>query len=271
MSFKLAVQVAVTAIAISNVFASTISKQNSISFQLATPKPLIVQDSSNDLTVAETARSVTVRIIGNPGVGSGVIIGHQRQSYTVLTCHHVVSRTKDNRFQILTPDGLLHTARWIRAKQFGDIDLAIVEFSSNRNYQVVAIGNSQALAVSDRVYAAGFPNWHRISETEITDTHDWGLKAFRLTIGDVGMLPKEALLRGYQIGYTNNIEIGMSGGPVLNHYGQLVGINGRAKYAIRNFRVYTFNDGTVPSKEQLWRMNALSWAIPSATFMQIAR
>lgn len=42
------------------------------------------------VSVPEIARQVTVRILTEPGLGSGVIIDRQGQTYTVLTCYHVV-------------------------------------------------------------------------------------------------------------------------------------------------------------------------------------
>lgn len=73
------------------------------------------------------------------------------------------------------------------------------------------------------------------------------------------------------MGYTNDIEQGMSGGPVLDQYGRLIGINGRLKYPPQGIIAFMFADGTVPSKKLFQQMEALSWAVPSATFRQALR
>jgi S1-C subfamily serine protease len=219
-------------------------------------------------SVPEIARLVTVRILTNPGVGSGVIIARRGQTYTVLTCEHVVADSRDNRYTVMTADGRSHTAVWRRSTQFGDADLALVQFTSSQSYQVAVMG-SKTLSIGDTVYASGFPNWHWINKSTIENTRKLGILAFRVKKGTVGMLPALSLPEGYRIGYTNDIENGMSGGPVLDSNGQVVGINGRLKYALQGIGAYTFANGTVPSQELFQQMQALSWAIPIATFQQM--
>ncbi len=84
------------------------------------------------------------------------------------------------------------------------------------------------------------------------------------------MLPTVSLHRGYQLGYTNDVETGMSGGPVVNQYGELIGINGRLKYPWQGIKVFAFADGTIPDTTQFLQMEALSWAIPITTFQRLS-
>lgn len=219
----------------------------------------------NSTFVAGIARQVTVRILTNNGGGSGVIIDRQGQVYTVLTCAHVVDE-KGANYRVLAPDGSNYLARVLRTNQFGNKDLALVQFSSDRTYRVVAIGDAKALGVGDEVYASGFPNWYLVNQNEIENTRSWGWRAFRFTTGNVGMIPERSLPRGYQLGYTNEIEDGMSGGPVLNSNGELVGINGRLKFPPQGIQFYRFADGTTPSPALFKRMESLSWAIPITNF-----
>lgn len=232
----------------------------------------VAQSSANSartsLDVSAIATQVTVRIFTDPGIGSGAIVGRNGQTYTVLTNTHVVIDSKDRRYQVLTADGRKHAARWVRSSQFGDNDLALVQFRSDRTYQVVAIADSRELAIGDPVYGAGFPNWQWINSDTIEETRDWGTKAFRFTRGQVAMLPSKSLKEGYQLGYTNEIESGMSGGPVLDRYGRLIGINGRLKYPPQGINSFVFADGTLPSQELFHQMEALSWAVPTAMFRQ---
>lgn len=220
------------------------------------------------VSVPAIAQQVTVRILTNEGAGSGAIVQRRGRTYTVLTCAHVVDGISDNRYTILTADGNSHSARWLRSIEFGDTDLALVQFTSDRSYRVVVMGDSNALSVGDTVYASGFPNWISVNSRFPVDTHNWGLRAYRLTTGRVGMLSARSLERGYKLGYTNDVENGMSGGPVLDRNGRLIGINGRLKYALADIGAYTFADGTVPSEVLFRQMEALSWAIPIATFQQ---
>lgn len=83
------------------------------------------------------------------------------------------------------------------------------------------------------------------------------------------MLPAQSLESGYQLGYTNDIAEGMSGGPVLDISGKLVGINGKSKYPLGGIDVFKLADGSVPSQAVFRQMEALSWAIPIDTFQQL--
>lgn len=219
-------------------------------------------------TVPEIAQQVTVRVLSTQRAGSGVIIARRGPIHTVLTCDHVVADNSENQYTILTADGAKHSARQLKNVKFGDTDLALVQFTSQQSYRVALTGDSETLEVGDQVYASGFPNWRWINENAVEDTRDWGLKAFRLTTGTLEMISAKSLLRGYQLGYSNEVEDGMSGGPVLNSKGQLIGINGRLKYPQRGIEAYTFADGTAPSSQLFEQMEALSWAIPVATFQQ---
>lgn len=210
------------------------------------------------------ARLIAVRIIGSQGTGSGVIIKRQGQTYTVLTCKHVLD-DQSNGYTVLTADGQRHPSQWLRAVEFGNKDLAVVKFTSNQTYRVAAIA-SNSLSIEDLVYASGFPSWQSINSSAVADTRDWGMRAFRITRGKVAMLPKKSLQEGYQIGYTNDVEQGMSGGPVLNQSGQLIGINGGLKHPLQGIIAFTFIDGSVPSQDIFQKMEALSWAIPIAAF-----
>lgn len=231
--------------------------------------PSLNQRPAN-LTVTEIARQVTVRVLTEPGSGSGVIIDHQGQTYTVLTCEHVVANNNSGHYTVMTADGINHPARRKSIIYSGNIDLALVQFDSKTPYRVAELGDSSTLSTGKRLYAAGFPSYHFIDENAIEDTRDWGTKAFRLTRGKVSLLSEHSLPGGYRLGYTNEVEQGMSGGPVLNERGQVVGINGRLKYPLQGIDVFTFTDGTKPSVQLFQQMEALSWAIPIATFRQIA-
>lgn len=235
--------------------------------------PPTVNQSSVSESVPEIARQVTVRTIGNPGVSSGVLIARRGNTYTVLTCQHCLSYNYDSasasQFQVLTADGLTHPAQSLPAEEFGTVDLGLLQFTSSRSYQVVEIAESQSLSVGDPVYVAGFPKWHGTNPDRVEDTRDWGWDAYRLTAGQVGMLLNRPLERGYGLGYTNDIETGMSGGPVLDRYGRLVGINGRSKYPLNGMDAFVFEDGSRPSVAWFRDMEALSWAIPISRFEQI--
>ncbi len=254
------------------VYERSVFDSSAIELPAISANKQLVQPNFNsapiNLPVAQIAQQVTVRILSNRSSGSGIIIAHQGQNYTVLTAKHVVA-FNENRFTVLTADGMRHIAQWQNSVLFGDADLALVSFRSDRVYQIVEIGDSNSLAVGDPVYASGFPNWYRIEQNRFQNTRNWGLRAFRYTEGSVGMLLLRSMQKGYQMGYTNQIETGMSGGPVLNRDGKLVGINGRSKYPPRGIRAFVFADGTLPSRELFREMETLSWGIPITSFQSM--
>jgi serine protease Do len=219
-----------------------------------------------NIDVAKIAHLVTVRILSDSGSGSGVIVRRVGETYTVLTNDHVVADTSTQNYKILTADGKTHVAKKVKSLQESQLDVALVEFTSSQGYHMVEMENSQRLRLGDKVYAAGFPNWRWVKVKEIENTRKLGLQAFQLTEGKVGMLPQQSMQEGYQLGYTNEIAQGMSGGPVLNIWGKLVGINGRSKYPLAGIDAFEFVDGSLPTQHGFRKMEALSWGIPVGVF-----
>jgi hypothetical protein len=92
-----------------------------------------------DTTAAEIANQVTVRILTKFGSGSGVVIKHEGQTYTVLTNNHVVVDSPEDGYEILTTDGNIYLAEQVNCVNGKNLDLALVKFTSPEDYQVVAL------------------------------------------------------------------------------------------------------------------------------------
>ncbi len=219
-----------------------------------------------DITTAEIANQVTVRIFTKFGSGSGVVIKHEGQTYTVLTNNHVVADSPQDGYEILTADGKIYPAEQVNAVNIKKLDLALVKFTSPEGYQVVTLPKSKAISEGQRVYASGFPAWHFVFKgkkiAKMEATRNWGVKAFKLKTGTIKMHLDKTLPGGYQLGSTNDVFQGMSGGPTLNQQGELIGINGLLKYPFQGIKAFTFSDGTIPKKEDYLQMESLSWSIP---------
>lgn len=223
----------------------------------------------SNVDVAAIARQVTVRVLTAPGAGSGVLIDRQGNTYIVLTCDHVIAESEDDRFTILTSDGTTHSAHQLTDPSLNELDLALLSFDSDIAYEIVTFGNPNHLDIGAPLYAAGFPNY-RFSDDQnsVENTQDLGTEAYQLTVGEFSMQLERSLSGGYRLGYTNEVEQGMSGGPVLDVNGQLVGINGRLKHPLQGINAYLFTDGTRPSEALFQQMEVLSWAIPITSFQQ---
>lgn len=195
------------------------------------------------------AQAITVKVISKEFLGSGILLGKQGKVYTVLTNAHVL-RAGNPPYRIQTADGRMYTANLPQKIRFQGHDLAILQFkSSSYIYGVAVLGASPN--VGDQVFATGFPFAQE------------GTKENRLmfTTGKVSLVLDKALEGGYQVGYTNNIAKGMSGGPLLNRRGEVVGINGLHAYPLWD-APSVFIDG-LEADERLHQMiNRLSWAVP---------
>ncbi len=165
--------------------------------------------------INQIAKNTTIRIVSQTS-GSGVIIQRDNNTYTVLTAAHVVA-TEDN-YDVITPDGQTVEVNPKTIKKLPGVDLAVVQFQSPNTYQVVKLGNSNPLQEGSRSYVAGFPlRTMAISETIYTFTE-----------GKITANASRPLKDGYALVYSNNTLPGMSGGPVLDADGKLIGIHGRA-------------------------------------------
>ncbi|WP_017719032.1 S1 family peptidase [Kamptonema formosum] len=207
--------------------------------------------------LAKLAQSITVKVLSGHSNGSGILIQRQAQVYTVLTNEHVL--TLGAPYRIQTPDGRSYEAEVLKTVSFKGNDLALLQFSSAENYTLASLGSLSSVAVGEPVVAAGFPFGASAS----------GGSGFVVTAGQISLLPEKAIPRGYQIGYTNDIQKGMSGGPVLNSKGQVVGVNGMHAYPLWG-DPYVFADGSKPCQATREVMSRSSWAIPVGTFMRLA-
>jgi hypothetical protein len=148
-------------------------------------------------------------------VGSGVIISRTQDSisskykYTVITNQHVINPSKSiNKDSVyyISIGGRSHSVFCVSKVFFPDIDVAVLEFSSFQNYSKVNV-DSQGITGNEPVYISGW---------DISDTNP----KFKTVEGSVQN--SNNFLR-----YTNNPGTvgGMSGGPILNSMGNLVGIH----------------------------------------------
>ena len=185
-------------------------------------QPQVVNALSSE-QVGEIAQGITVLIedTDKKDNGSGIIIKKEGNTYTVLTAAHVVAKAK--QYEIVTTDNQRHQLDYSKVKKLpNQIDLAVVTFSSNQNYQVAKVGNPDKAKLGTTVYVAGFPKQTAARKFSSINFPPPGQITANAT---------QAVDGGYTLVYSIPTLPGMSGGPLLNQQGELIGIHGRGEAA----------------------------------------
>jgi serine protease DegQ len=205
--------------------------------------------------LSQRARSITVKINSEEFLGSGILIYKRDSVYTVLTNDHVLKAGKAP-YKIKTADGKIHEAQKISpSKSLQGNDLGLLEFTAaETDYPVAKLGKTPT--PETHIRAAGFP---------FSPQEKPGFEHFVIRSGQIKWVLDKALEGGYKIGYTNEVEKGMSGGPVINLAGELIGINGVHAHPIWG-DPYLFQDGSEPNESEREKMSEYSWGIPVETF-----
>ena len=175
----------------------------------------------NAEAIARVAQAITVRIEGAIQ-GSGVLIDREGNRYTVLTAWHVVSGQRPGEeLAIITPDGKQHQLGQGSITRLGQVDLAVLKFSSTSSYQLAQIGSARSVASGSDVFVSGFP----LPTTAVPN------RLLRFRNGRLEANAQVFIPNGYQLLYNNQTLPGMSGGAVLDANGRLVGIHASAERA----------------------------------------
>ena len=151
--------------------------------------------------------SVVVDLERGVGMGTGVIF---RQDGYIVTNYHVVAGSKD--CTILLENGYSYPAKYVGGDP--QRDLAVLKMEQT-DLPAAVFGDSDLLEVGDAVYAIGSP-----LSLELRGT---------LTDGIVSAVDRTMEMAGggsLDFIQTNAaLNEGNSGGPLINEYGQVVGIN----------------------------------------------
>jgi tetratricopeptide (TPR) repeat protein/S1-C subfamily serine protease len=212
----------------------------------STPQPSIEQ-------VRQIAKTITVKVYAGDSQGSGVLVAKTGQAYTVLTNAHVSDRGTSHRIQ--TPDGKVHPAT-VKAKgsSFEGNDVALLQFQSSESYALAEVEKVAKPARDAVVLGAGFPA---------------AGQTLTLTEGKLTLNLAQPLVGGYQLGYTNPTQPGMSGGPLLNRNGKVIGVLGQGSNAILD-TAYVFQNGDRPDPQTLKQMREVGFAVPIAVLSQLS-
>jgi tetratricopeptide (TPR) repeat protein/V8-like Glu-specific endopeptidase len=207
--------------------------------------------ASSSSEVSKVAKAVTVLIKSGEEQGSGAIISHTGNTYTVLTAAHVVKKT-DRKYTIELNDGRVYPVSGFKLAPNGNLDLAVVQFKSDRSYSTIKIGNSNTAEEGTTAYVAGFP----FTTAAITQS------VYTFSDGKITANSSKPFANGYSIVYSCNTLPGMSGGPVLNEKGELIAVHGKGDNQER------IKQSEVNSS--VWVKTGFNLGIPVNTFTQVA-
>jgi len=178
--------------------------QDSLAAVAEVSKPSVVHITTKYETFRSSPRFY--EIPEQTGIGSGVIVS--AKDGTILTNHHVVKDARE--IFVMLHDGRVHRAGVVGSDP--ESDVAVIRLASPPSGLVEArMGDSDKLRVGDFVLAVGSP---------------FGLH-HTVTFGIVSAKGRKARLVTYEdyIQTTADIHPGNSGGPLVNLFGQVVGIN----------------------------------------------
>jgi tetratricopeptide (TPR) repeat protein/S1-C subfamily serine protease len=186
----------------------------------------------------------TVQVITDRNRGSGTLLAQKKDhTYLVLTNLHVIRGSQT--VQVKTFDGQQHTAKILNNRFTTENDLALLEFTSATAYKTPDIAKATP----------------QVGWSLLSGGYGASSSKFQLSRGQLKQVPPKMLKEGYQLGYSGNIEQGMSGGPIFEAESlELVGINGRSAFPIVSN--YPSGKETPPSAVEVQEMRQLNWGLP---------
>ena len=218
----------------------------------------LIQPAAVALTayeIEQKAAQFTVLINGiNPG--SGVIISQEGNTYYILTAKHVVAT--EDEYTVVAPDGRQYLIDYNKVIKLPDIDLAIVEFQSDRHYQLATFANYNYDEDYRHIFISGWPA-STLPVSQRRRLFNAGLlisKEYKLA------LASNPISQGYELFYTNITGVGLSGAPLLDTRGRVIGIHRASEGA----KIYDYES------EILARVTlGFSSGIPANTFLNFSK
>ncbi len=167
----------------------------------------------NEISQATTLLILAVSDTGQAH-GSGSLIAREGTRCVGVTNAHVVAfeQSQDFTFVVRTADEEIHPVAEMQV--FAQEDLALITFECEQDYEPIPLATYQ-LSPGQEVYLSGWP----------ADSTPDGSYVRQFTSGSISTI-LDRPIEGYQVGYTNVTNSGMSGGQVLDAAGRLVAIHG---------------------------------------------
>jgi serine protease Do len=172
---------------------------------ITAPTPLLaktpVATTANRVYAKVNPAVVTIR--NNQGHGSGFIVS---EDGFIVTNAHVV-KGQSAVVTVIMADGKTEIPADVVGFADGGVDLALLKINRQQKFPAILPGDSNAIRVGDTVYAIGTPLFEQNQST--------------FTTGIVSAIRDG----GKRIQHSAAINLGNSGGPLVNDKGQLIGVN----------------------------------------------
>jgi S1-C subfamily serine protease len=210
--------------------------------------------------IQQHLRAISIKVIAHgQRVGSGVLLKRHHQVYTVITNAHVV-QASSAPYQLQTHDGQIYAAALVPPPSGHNRDLSILRFQSRRRSYITAKLAPVKPKIGDRIWSSGFPvgDSKKGDRQQDSEKAPWGLDTVE---GQITHVLPVALVGGYSIGFDAGISKGMSGGPLVDLSGELVGINGVHANPLWD-TPEVLENGAATSDELKEQIHNSSWAIP---------
>lgn len=226
----------------------TASRQSAITRAVQKVNPAVVSISVTGVRRSDIMQDPFFNYFFNPGImqeytslGSGFIISPEGH---VLTNEHVVGRNSVN-IQVGLSNGETYEATLIGRDEYAD--LALLKIQSDEPFEHVTFGNSDELMVGEWAIAMGNPfGLFEDGQPSVT------VGVISAVKRDFRPNPQDPRVYLNMIQTDAAINRGNSGGPLLNSYGEVVGIN-----------TFIYTGGTSNG------FVGLGFAIPSNTVIRI--
>lgn len=173
--------------------------------------PLSAQEVYEKVVKSTVTVAVSRQVSGQEQKSTGTGIIATSDGY-IITNSHVVLNTKSSSVRIITYDGQEYDAVVVGLDRSSD--LAVLK-TNDHNFTPAEFGDSEELAIGDSVVAIGNPGGEKFSGS-MTGGYISGLNR------EVGKYSENGMT---YLQTDAAINPGNSGGPLVNMYGQVVGIN----------------------------------------------
>lgn len=215
--------------------------------------------------VKNFAQNITFKVHDDEKfLGSGTLMYRRDNQYFVVTNKHVL-RSGKPPYQVKAPDGKFHEVLAPDLNTFPQEDLILLSFQSdNAKYKPPDFKDHAQMQIDEDVFAVGFP-----LETIKQETRQPNFSKLTITQGQITSIFNKPLLEGYQIAYSNDVRKGMSGGPLLNKTGRVVGVNGKQAYPLWDIPDL-YQDKSPVDKSLQSLINRSSLAIPITKALNFA-